>query len=119
MVCLPDVSMPNNCHECDIIGLSDVVGLACPCAANKELYNYDARPKECPLKEEKPVLDQNETAAFVKNMIHPNDEALRRRDAFLNDIIIRVSGEEIVAEGDSIRISLQSRRLIKTKGDAK
>jgi len=52
MVYLPDVSMPNNCRECDAIGLSDVVGLECPCTANKELYSYDARPKECPLKEE-------------------------------------------------------------------
>jgi len=52
MVYLPNVSMPNNCHECDIIGLSDVVGLECPCEANKELYSYNARPKECPLKEE-------------------------------------------------------------------
>lgn len=49
-VIIPDVEMPKNCHECDGYGLSDVVGLKCPCDANKELYNYDKRPEECPLK---------------------------------------------------------------------
>lgn len=50
--------------------------------------------------EDELVLDQNETTAFIRNMIHPNTEALRRRDTFLDDIVIRVSGGEIVAEYD-------------------
>lgn len=49
-VIIPDVEMPKNCHECDVYGLSDVVGLKCPCDAKKELYSYDKRPEECPLK---------------------------------------------------------------------
>ena len=49
-VIIPDVEMPKNCHECDSLGLSDVVGLKCPCDANKELYSWDNRPEECPLK---------------------------------------------------------------------
>jgi hypothetical protein len=50
-VIIPDVEMPKNCHECDAYGLSDVVGLKCPCDASKELYSYDKRPEECPLQE--------------------------------------------------------------------
>lgn len=49
-VIIPDVKMPKNCHECDCYGLSDIVGLKCPCDVSKELYSYDKRPKECPLK---------------------------------------------------------------------
>lgn len=55
--------------------------------------------------EDELVLDRNETVTFVRNMTHPNIEALRRRDAFLNDrddIVIHFSGEEIVAECNSI-----------------
>ena len=51
MICLPDVEMPKNCHECDALGISDVVGLKCPCEMNSGLYSYDNRPDECPLKE--------------------------------------------------------------------
>ena len=51
MVCLPNVKMPENCHECDALGISDVVGLKCPCEAKKGLYAYYKRPEECPLKE--------------------------------------------------------------------
>ena len=57
------------------------------------------------------VLDQNETAEFVRNIIHPNIEALRRRDAFLSDrddIVIHFSGEEIVAECDSVCVHFES-----------
>ena len=50
-VIIPDVKMPKNCDECDSYGLSDIYGLKCPCDANKELYSYDKRPDECPLKE--------------------------------------------------------------------
>lgn len=49
-VIIPDVEMPKNCHECDSCGLSDIVGLKCPCDVNKELYSHDKRPEECPLK---------------------------------------------------------------------
>lgn len=49
-VIIADVEMPKNCHECDGYGFSDIVGLKCPCNANKELYSYDKRPEECPLK---------------------------------------------------------------------
>ena len=59
MICLPDVEMPKNCHECDALGISDVVGLKCPCAMNIELYSFDNRPDECPLKELK--VETNDT----------------------------------------------------------
>lgn len=49
-VVIPNIEMPKNCHECDSYGLSDIVGLKCPCDTNKELYSYDKRPEECPLK---------------------------------------------------------------------
>lgn len=49
-IIIPNVEIPKNCHECDSYGISDIVGLKCPCDANKELYSYDKRPEECPLK---------------------------------------------------------------------
>lgn len=51
MLCLPNVKMPNNCHECDGYGICDVVGLKCPCNIDMNLYDFEKRPKECPLKE--------------------------------------------------------------------
>lgn len=51
MICLPDVEMPKNCHECDALGISDVVGLRCPCEIDKTLYDFYGRPEKCPLKE--------------------------------------------------------------------
>ena len=37
MLCLPEIKMPKNCHDCDAIGISDVVGLKCPCETDKTL----------------------------------------------------------------------------------
>lgn len=37
--------MPENCHECDAIGISDIVGLEC------KAYSFIDRPKDCPLVE--------------------------------------------------------------------
>lgn len=51
MVCLPEVKMPRNCHECDALGISDVVGLHCPCDDDPQCYDFDNRPVNCPLKE--------------------------------------------------------------------
>lgn len=45
-----DILIPQNCHECDSIGISDLVGLNCPCN-NKDCYEFDKRPDGCPLKE--------------------------------------------------------------------
>lgn len=38
-----NVLMPENCHECAAMGISDIVGLQC------EAYCYDGRPEDCPL----------------------------------------------------------------------
>lgn len=65
--------------------------------------------------EDELVLDRNEMAEFVRNMIHPNIEALRRRDAFLSDrddVVFHFSGERIVAECSSICIPFDS--MLKT-----
>ena len=51
MVVLTDVKIPNNCHDCDACGISDVVGLNCPCDKDKTIYSFEKRPDECPLKE--------------------------------------------------------------------
>ena len=51
MICLTDVKMPQSCHECDACGISDIVGLKCPCDRDGTLYSFDRRPEECPLKE--------------------------------------------------------------------
>jgi len=61
--------------------------------------------------EDELVLDRNETAAFIRNMIHPNIEALRRRDAFLSDrddVVFRFSDGKIIAECSSICIPFES-----------
>lgn len=34
------------------------------------------------------VLTPEETRAFIYNMLHPNAEAIARRDAFLADLIL-------------------------------
>ena len=44
-----DIEMPDNCHECDAVGISDIVGLKCPCEEDREKYSYNERPDECPL----------------------------------------------------------------------
>lgn len=31
LIALDGVEMPRNCRECDCLGISDVVGLKCPC----------------------------------------------------------------------------------------
>ena len=51
MLCLPEIKIPKNCHDCDAIGISDIVGLKCPCETDKTLYDFDERPEKCPLKE--------------------------------------------------------------------
>ena len=51
MICLDGVEMPKNCHDCDALGISDVVGLKCPCKNNQEIYDYENRPSSCLLYE--------------------------------------------------------------------
>ena len=43
--------MPKDCYECGAFGISDVVGLKCPCEDNPDVYNYEKRPEGCPLSE--------------------------------------------------------------------
>ena len=44
-ILIKNVVMPHNCHECDAIGISDIVGLEC------KAYSFIDRPKDCPLVE--------------------------------------------------------------------
>ena len=41
--------IPQNCHQCDSWGLSDVVTIDCPVDKNGSLYSFTDRPKGCPL----------------------------------------------------------------------
>ena len=50
MIAVDGVKMPTNCHECDFIGISDLVGIKCPCRLN-DCYDYNRRPAGCPLYE--------------------------------------------------------------------
>lgn len=53
------------------------------------------------------VLDRDETVAFIRNMIHPDLEAIRRRDAFLRemeDISFSFTEDGIIAESNRINI---------------
>ena len=36
----------------------------------------------------KDILTPEETRAFIYNMLHPNAEAIARRDAFLADLVL-------------------------------
>ena len=49
LLALDGVEMPKNCRECDCLGISDVVGLKCPCQDDVDAYNFYERPKNCPL----------------------------------------------------------------------
>lgn len=53
--------MPENCFECDALGISDVVGLHCPCDFDPNVFNTDKRPKYCVLRETSsfPSYDEN------------------------------------------------------------
>lgn len=53
------------------------------------------------------VLDKEETIRFVYNMMHPNTEMLRRRDAFLSkldDVKIEYCDGGIVADCPDISL---------------
>lgn len=49
MICVEGVEMPKNCHECDSFGISDLVGIDCPCINNPDVYNFEKRPDACKL----------------------------------------------------------------------
>jgi len=41
----------------------------------------------------KDTLTPEETRAFIYNMLHPNDEAIARRDAFLADLVLTYNAD--------------------------
>lgn len=46
------IKLPINCHECDAFGISDIVGLKCPCYDDMNKYHFVVgRPNDCPLNE--------------------------------------------------------------------
>lgn len=45
-----DILIPKNCHECDSIGIRDIVRMNCPCK-DIDCYDFDKKPDGCPLKE--------------------------------------------------------------------
>lgn len=48
-VMIKGVKMPMNCHECDALGYSDIVGIDC------SEYRFDCRASCCPLEDVEPV----------------------------------------------------------------
>lgn len=48
------------------------------------------------------VLNKEETVAFVQNMIHPDLDAIRRRDIFCGDAPYIASGDEVTYECSDI-----------------
>ena len=46
------------------------------------------------------ILDREESALFIKNMIHPDLDAIKRRDEFLNGITVDIQGDCTIAECD-------------------
>jgi len=54
MIIIKSIKMPKNCHECDMYGISDLVGLGCPHEFDDRYdgeYLIDHRPDDCPLQE--------------------------------------------------------------------
>lgn len=49
MILIPDVRMPENCYDCGTLGVSDLVGLNCPCLEDKSKFNHAKRAEGCPL----------------------------------------------------------------------
>lgn len=47
---LLDIQEPNNCHECDMLGISDLVDIKCPCREDSDRYSFDERPLGCPIR---------------------------------------------------------------------
>lgn len=50
MIQIP-IEMPQNCHECDSFGISDLYGFECPVNKVECGYDFIKRPDGCPLKE--------------------------------------------------------------------
>ena len=50
MICIEGVQLPKDCHDCDALGISDIVGIPCPCIEDPDRYDFEKRPKGCPLK---------------------------------------------------------------------
>ena len=48
MIQIP-IEMPQNCHECDSFGISDLYGFECPVTKGICEYCFEKRPDECPL----------------------------------------------------------------------
>lgn len=38
LLALDGVEIPKNCRECDRLGISDIVGLKCPCLDDMEMF---------------------------------------------------------------------------------
>lgn len=68
------------------------------------------------------ILNHDETAAFVSNMIHPNANALRLRDEFLRDleaVEIDFTNGEISAKFPAISLPIQAISLYDEKPSSK
>ena len=50
MIQIP-IEMPDNCHMCDSVGISDICGFECPVNQKLHEYCFTKRPEACPLKE--------------------------------------------------------------------
>ena len=62
------VEIPQNCHECDSIGISDLVGLICPGASGS--YSFDNRPEGCPLKEVESMHTADEAVVRCRDCVY-------------------------------------------------
>lgn len=79
------IKTPRDCHECDAVGISDIVGLHCPD------YAFDKRPHSCPLKTTEGLIKELKN---IQNRMSPADD---RREVYLSandvmDIMKKYSG---------------------------
>lgn len=69
-ILIKNVVMPHNCHECDALGISDIVGLVCN--DKNAGYSFKKRPKTCPLVEmspEFPIEELRLQVVYLAGMI--------------------------------------------------
>ena len=90
MLILPGVKMPENCFECDALGISDIVGLHCPCDFDPNIFNSDKRPKYCVLRETPSFPDYDELLEAARAMhtwifLNSGDEKMAYKMCGLSD----------------------------------
>ena len=66
-VLIEGVHLPENCHDCDALGYSDIVYLKCPAIKDSTKFNFWDRPEGCPLVEVTEVKIEKDAFISIEN----------------------------------------------------